>query len=324
MLLRKFGWVDTSSTVSSGSTVINLRDDVRESPGPRRSLWPTLMSYFSLGKPRVVGLLLPVTAISYVVSTDGAVVAATLALLMAVGALSAGGAAIVNNYLERGADALMYRTRTRPLAAGTIAHPKLVLWFGVGFVIAGTLVGLLISPLVALMLGTGAVFYVLIYTTLLKRRAHWSVVGGGISGSSAVLAGWFAGAPVSLVAMLVGLLLFTWQTAHFWPLALARSDDYERAGIPMLPAVVGSQHAAIFIFLASLATAGISLALGLAANLGPLYLAGSVAVTGLWLGVNGELLFDTSQRMAWCAFRVSGIYLATIFLLLLLDVALAT
>ncbi|MFQ5879042.1 MAG: heme o synthase [Dehalococcoidia bacterium] len=309
-------------TAGSDSSIgVPARDEGRIL-ADRRWVWATVVLYIRLGKPRVVGLLLLVTAISYVVAAEGTVVAATLALLMAAGALAAGGAAMVNSYWERDLDALMDRTRARPLAAGTIAHPEHVLWGGIGSMVAGAAVGLLINPLVALMLVAGALVYVLLYTVLLKRRTHWSVTVGGLAGSCAVFAGWFAGAPPSLVALLVGLLLFTWQSAHFWPLALARSADYERAGIPMLPAVVGPHRTGTYILVASAATAGLSIGLGLAANLGTLYLAGSFVVASLWLSVTGRLLIDPSQGMAWWAFKTSGIYLAAIFFLVLLDVVL--
>ena len=207
-----------------------------------RGLWATIPVYIRLGKPRVVGLLLLVAAISYVVAAQGTVAVPTLASLMAAGTLAAGGAALINNYLERDLDALMNRTRARPLVAGTIAHPERVLWVGIGSAVAGVVMGLAISPLVALMLACGALAYVLLYTVLSKRRTHWSVVIGGISGSCAALAGWFAGASPSLAALLAAALLFVWQSAHFWPLVLARKADYERAAIPILPAIVGPRR----------------------------------------------------------------------------------
>ncbi|MEE9199525.1 MAG: UbiA family prenyltransferase, partial [Dehalococcoidia bacterium] len=180
------------------------------------------MPYLTLGKPRVVGLLLFAAAIAYIVAEGGTVMPSRLALLMAAGGFSAMGASMMNHYLERDVDALMARTRERPLASGRIASPRRVMWLGFGLAASGTALGFVMSMLVGLMIGAGAIVYVLLYTLLLKRRTHWSVVIGGASGSCAVLAGWFAGASPSAAAFLLAGLLFTWQSAHFWPLALAR------------------------------------------------------------------------------------------------------
>lgn len=295
-----------------------------EISGPHWKIVPTrAWVYLSVCKPRIVGLLLLVTAVSYTVASRGDVSAGPLTLLMAAGAFAASGAAVLNGYLERDLDAVMPRTSRRPLAAGVVAHPALIPRVGVACILVGSLLALLITPLVAAAVVGGATIYVLLYTVMLKRRTHWSVAVGGLCGSCAVLAGWLAAAPLSTAAVLVAALLFTWQLAHFWPLAMARTDDYERAGIPMLPAAAGHRQAVTLILLAAVATVGISLAFGLVADLGRLYIAGSFTLGALWLGVAARLLVDTREQTAWLAFKASGVYLAATFLLMLLAVALA-
>lgn len=282
---------------------------------PRARLLAPL--YLSLGKPRIVGLVLLAAVVGYVVATGGAISVSVLGLLVLAGGMSAFGAAMVNNYLERDADALMERTRERPLANAAIRRPERVFQFGLLLVAAGCVVGLLIGPLVSLTLAAGAFVYVVLYTILLKRRTHWSVVVGGISGSCAVLAGWFAGAPPSLAVLPLAVLLLVWQAAHFWPLALARPGDYERASIPTLPSVVGPRRASVFVFMASLATVGVSLGAGAAAGYGTLYAAGSGITGTLWLILNGRLLADPGVEMAWRLFKASGAYLVAVLLLMM-------
>lgn len=279
--------------------------------------------YLSVCKPRIVGLLLLVTAVSHTVASRGDISVGPFTLLMAGGALAASGAAILNSYLERDLDARMYRTCRRPLPSRALAYPERIPWIGIACVLVGSLLALLITPVVAAAVVGGAAIYVLLYTVMLKRRTHWSVAVGGLCGSCAVLAGWLAAAPLSTGAVLAAALLFTWQLAHFWPLAMARADDYGRTGIPMLPAVAGPRRTAAWIFLAAVVTAGISLAFGLVADLGRLYIAGSLILGALWLGVAARLLVSGSEQTAWLAFKASGVYLAATFLLMAVAVALA-
>lgn len=278
--------------------------------------------YLRLAKPRLVSLLLLAAATGYVVSASGEVAPAKMAALLMAGALGAGGAAMINNYLERDLDARMGRTASRPLVTGRIRHPHRVLWWGLAFVTGGVLVALGVGPAVALAVALGALVYLVVYTVALKPRSHWSVVVGGLAGSMAVLAGWLTGGGLSLGAVLLALLLLTWQSAHFWPLALAREADYRRVGVPVLPRVVGPRRTACYTFIAALVTVAAALALGPAAGMGPLYFYGALVAALLWLAATAALLRRTDGPTAWRAFKASGLYLASLFLLMLADVLL--
>ncbi len=195
--------------------------------------------YIQLMKLRIAALLLLVAAAGYVSTSGLRVEAVSFGLLMATGLLASGGASAINHYLDRDLDAIMQRTRARPLPNRRINPPTRALGFGlllsgVALVLSYTL----INPLTAAMISLGLSVYIGVYTIGLKRTHASNIVIGGFAGSCAALAGSAAATnAISLSAALIGLLVFLWTPGHFWALAYRSREDYRRAGVPMLPAV---------------------------------------------------------------------------------------
>jgi protoheme IX farnesyltransferase len=274
-----------------------------------------LESLVVLFKLRVVMLLLFAALGGAMLGSAGAPALGDLLLLLVTGALSASGASALNEYLERTRDGAMKRTRRRPLVTGQYSA-RLVLILGSGMVgLASALALLAGNPALAFWLAAGALIYVGIYTIWLKPRSALNVVIGGAAGSAAVLSG---GAAVGHWAdpgvIVLALLLFTWSPMHFWSLALAYRNDYERAGVPMLP-VVASPRRAVFWMLAHVAATGaLGLLLATQDGLGLLYLIPVLLMT-LWvLREAARLITDYTGSRALSVFKVSNIYLSVVLM----------
>jgi protoheme IX farnesyltransferase len=202
----------------------------------------TAGDYFALLKPRVMTLVVftGVVGLSLAPGQLHPILALTAILALAVGA---GASGAINMWYERDVDVLMHRTRGRPLPRGKIA-PEEALTFGVVLsLFAVMLMGLAANWVAAFWLAFASAFYVFVYTIGLKRRTPQNIVIGGAAGAFPPVIGWAAvtgSAP--LEAWLMFALIFFWTPPHFWALALYRSDDYARAGIPMLPVVKGKRH----------------------------------------------------------------------------------
>jgi protoheme IX farnesyltransferase len=197
---------------------------------------PTWRAYLALTKPRIIELLLVTTIPTMFLAAGGFPDWALVIWTLLGGTLAAGGANVLNCYLDRDIDALMHRTAHRPSATGQISGSRIVL-FGISlsalsvFVLAIT-VNLLSAALAAFAIA----FYVVGYTMLLKRRTSQNIVWGGAAGCMPVLIGWSAvTGSLSLTPVVLFLIVFFWTPPHYWPLSLRYKDDYAAAGVPMLP-----------------------------------------------------------------------------------------
>src|SRR5476649_2242054 len=198
-----------------------------------------LGDYAELTKPKVQSLLLLTTITTMYVAGDPSPL---LVLLTCLGGyLSAGGAGAVNHWYDRDIDAQMARTATRPIPAGRIS-PRAALTFGCTLALLSLFeLSLAVNPLAAALSFSGFLGYVFVYTVWLKRRTPQNIVIGGAAGAFPPVIGWAAATgDVSAVGIALFLLIFLWTPPHFWALALYRSDDYRRAGVPMLPVVAGA------------------------------------------------------------------------------------
>lgn len=280
-----------------------------------------LRDLIRLTKPGVTGLLV-FTAVATARAAGGPWVSLErLVLLALVGGFTAGGAAALNQYLERDIDARMPRTARRPLPSGRLPIPQIALVWGVLLYSAGLSLSIATLPLetTAFVL-LGLVIYIPVYTCLLKRRTLWNVVIGGAAGSCPVLAGWATMRtdwPITPLAL--AALVFFWTPAHFWAYAMVHQEGYRRAGLPMLPNVIGMRatpayilaHAVLAVMAAGLATAGLTLNGWLAAVIvGVGGLAFFLACLALWR--------EPTPARAWRAYQVSNYYLALVFLGLVL------
>ncbi|WP_329458422.1 heme o synthase [Streptomyces sp. NBC_01497] len=208
------------------------------SPRARRPFGARVKAFVELTKPRIIELLLITTVPVMFLAAQG-VPDLWLVLATCVGGyLSAGGANALNMYIDRDIDALMDRTSQRPLVTGMVS-PREALVFGLTLAVVSTLwFGLLINWLSAAMALGALLFYVLVYTMGLKRRTSQNVVWGGIAGCMPVLIGWSAVTDsMSWAAVVLFLVIFFWTPPHTWVLMMRVRTDYERVGVPMLPAV---------------------------------------------------------------------------------------
>lgn len=265
--------------------------------------------------------LLDLTAIAAFLVASGTSLSWTrLLVLLVAGSLASGGAAALNSYLDRDLDGVMRRTKWRPIPKGEVApHNGLV--YGVSLLgIAAVISALFLPFLATLFILLGAFIYVVFYTGWLKARTTLNIVLGGSAGSCAPLAGWAAATgQVGLASLLMGLLVFVWTPSHFWGLAMMQVDDYSKAGIPMLPVVVGEVRAAQYIAMNTFLLVPLSLLFVPLKLFGLVYLL-AAGIFGLWLlAVDLKLVFDPSKSNAWAAFKVSSPYLAIVFLAMVVD-----
>ena len=267
--------------------------------------------FFDLFKLRI-GLTIGFTALAGVAMTPGTAPAAwRVALLVLAVVVSSAAAGAFNQYVERDLDARMARTRARPFVSGALrasnAWLALIALMGVASVAVAALAT---NALAALYTFAGAFVYGVVYTVWLKRRTWLNIVIGGVAGSFAVLAGAAAVTPERLdaVPLWLAVVLFLWTPPHFWSLAIACRKDYEAAGVPMLPALVGDAKAAKAVFAAT--------ALLVLASLAPafyglswLYASASIAGGGYFLWRSAALVRFPGRRTAMASFHASLVQL---------------
>ncbi|WP_419993972.1 heme o synthase [Streptomyces boninensis] len=249
--------------------------------------WPfraRLKAFVALTKPRIIELLLITTVPVMFLAAQG-VPDLWLVLATCIGGyLSAGGANALNMYLDRDIDALMHRTEQRPLVTG-IVSPREGLVFGLTLTAVSTAwFWVLVNPLSALLALGANLFYVVVYTMLLKRRTSQNIVWGGIAGCMPVFIGWSAVTnSMSWAAVVLFLVMFFWTPPHYWPLSMKVKDDYERVGVPMLPVIATNQVVAKQIVIYSWVMVVVSLALWPLGYTGVFYPVVAAVAGGWWL-----------------------------------------
>jgi protoheme IX farnesyltransferase len=234
-------------------------------------------------------------------------------------ALVAGAAAAVNCLVEQNVDALMLRTRWRPLPSGQLTTLQTLMFAGV---VGGAGLGLLYYVNALTMWLTLATFvgYAIVYTVILKPLTPQNIVIGGASGAMPPVLGWAAvTGEVSTEAMLLFLIIFAWTPPHFWALALYRTEDYARAGLPMLPVTHGARYTRLQVLLYTLILFGVSLLPFAIRMSGWLYLAAALALGGVFIAYALRVYLAYSDALARRTFRYSITYLALLFAALLVD-----
>jgi protoheme IX farnesyltransferase len=290
---------------------------------PARTFGGRVKAYVALTKPRIIELLLITTVPAMILAAGEWPGWGLVAGTVGGGALSAGGANAINNVVDRDIDARMRRTRRRPLPAET-ASPREALVLGLLLGVAGYLVLWQTSNAAAAVLATSALgFYVLVYTLYLKRTTPQNIVIGGAAGAVPALVGWAAvTGEVGLAAWLLFAVIFYWTPPHFWALALRFRADYEAAGVPMLPVVIGEKATTVQILIYSFVVAGASLLLQPAAGLGMVYVVAALVLGVAFIG--SAFVVMQSVASAITVFRFSNIYLALLFAAVALDVLVGT
>ena len=279
-----------------------------------------LRAFASLTKPRVVSLIVFTAVIGMLLAAPGAVPLQILLAGTAGIALVAGAAAAINCLVEQKIDAAMRRTSWRPLARGELTAAQTLVFAGV---LGGAGLWLLYQFVNVLTLWlTLATFigYAVVYTMILKPATPQNIVIGGASGAMPPVLGWAAvTGQVGAEASVLFLIIFAWTPPHFWALALYRTEDYARAGVPMLPVTHGKPYTRLQVLLYTLILFAVSLlpfAIGMS---GVAYLVAAAVLGGVFVAYALRLYFAYSDRLARHTFRYSILYLAALFTALLVD-----
>jgi heme o synthase len=277
--------------------------------------------YVTLTKPRIMSLLLITGLCAMFVGTGGAPSAWLVVVTMSGLALACGGASALNHVLDQDIDRLMgKRTRARPLAAGRMP-PTRALEFGLtlsafSFVLLASLVNVLTAALALV----GNLFYVLVYTSWLKRTTPQNIVIGGAAGAVPPLVGWAAATGnLTLPALWLFLIVFFWTPPHFWALALLIRRDYEAARIPMLPVVRGERETVRQILLYAVVLVAVTIVPFGWGTLGLAYLAAALVLGAAFFWFALALWRERTPRHAAALFHYSLLYLALLFAAMAVD-----
>jgi len=277
-----------------------------------------LRAVVELTKPRIIELLLVTTVPAMVVAADGWPSTWLVVATVLGGTLSAAGANALNNVLDSDIDIVMERTSGRPLPTDRLSTP-VASAVGIGLGVAGfVLLSTAVNLLAAILSTAALLFYVGVYTLVLKRTTVENIVIGGAAGAVPALVGWAAvTGTVELPAYLMFAIVFLWTPPHFWALALRFKDDYAKAGIPMLPVVAGEDVTRKRMVLYSIATVVVSLTLLPASSLGVVY-GISAGLLGVWFVWGAMRLWSQPDR-AMRYFKESVYYLGLLFMAMAVD-----
>jgi protoheme IX farnesyltransferase len=289
---------------------------------PTARSWASVVrAYFLLTKPRVIELLLVTTVPAMVLAEDGIPALGLIGAVLLGGALSAGGANTINCWIERDRDQVMRRTHSRPLPAGDVS-PTAALVFGLVLeAVAFVWLTLTVNLLSAALSVSAMLFYVFVYTIWLKPRSPQNIVIGGAAGAVPALVGWASVTnSLSASAWVMFAIVFCWTPPHFWALSVRYREDYAKAGIPMLPVVVGTAAAARQILVYAIVTVVVSFALVPVADLGWIYGIASLVLGVMFVVGAAGLLRRPTPEAALKLFHFSNTYLALLFVAIAADV----
>jgi protoheme IX farnesyltransferase len=273
-----------------------------------------------LTKPRIISLLLVITLLPMFLAGPEAPSGWLILWTMIGGFLAAGGANAVNQYVDRDIDHVMVRTRQRPLPGGRMS-PTQVLAFGVALcVLSFVLLWWQVNLLTAILALGGFMFYVFVYTKLLKRSSTQNIVIGGAAGAVPPLVGWAAVSnDIALLPIIMFLIVFYWTPPHFWALALMRQKEYKAAGVPMLPVIAGDRETHRQIVLYSVLLLLFSVLPVALRLLGPVYLVLALILNGVFLWQAVDILRKPTNAHVWRLYKYSLLFLALLFVAMGID-----
>jgi protoheme IX farnesyltransferase len=280
----------------------------------------TMLRYFELTKPRVVSLIVFTATVGMFLAVPGAPPFDILVLGSVGIALAAASGAAFNHVLDDRADAIMGRTRQRPLPSGQL-RPRAAVAFALALgAVSMLILNLWVNPLTAGLTFLSLIGYAVIYTVYLKHWTPQNIVIGGAAGAMPPVLGWSAvtGA-VSPDALLLFLIIFCWTPPHFWALALYRREEYRAAGIPMLPVTHGEAFTRLQVLLYTLLLSAVTVMPFATHMSGTIYLLGVLVLNARFLFMAWRLYRDYSDALARKTFGWSIQYLALLFALLLVD-----
>lgn len=281
-----------------------------------------LKNYLPLFKLRICSLI-TFSAVVGLISTASANISITNILFLIIATMLASmSASCFNHYFDMDIDAVMKRTQTRPIPSGSINGGRKTLLIATVLFIAAILVSFnALNYMVSMHLFLGALVYAVVYTAWLKRRSWSNIIIGGMAGSFAVLAGGASAAPeLCLLPVLLAITMFFWTPSHFWSFAIAHREEYAKAGIPMLPVVIGDSKTAKYILLNTILLVISSLLPSLFGYLGVIYTITAIGVGIFFLIRNLQLIKNPAKDIAWKNFKASMAYLGALFLAVIIDI----
>ena len=293
---------------------------------PARSLSRTVGAYVALTKPRIIELLLVTTVPTMIVAKSGIPSWSLVLDTLVGGTLAAGGANAFNMVIDRDIDAIMQRTKNRPLVTGEMS-PRAATIFALCLQVASfVLLATTVNVLSAVLALSATAFYVFVYTIWLKRRSSQNIVIGGAAGAVPVLVGWAAVTnSLSWTPVLLFAVIFIWTPPHFWALAVRYRDDYEAAHVPMLPVVASLRRTSLEILVYTVVLWAVTMLVGPVAGLGWIYALSALVLGGLYTAGAVQLYVASRDDRADAAramrlFHYSVTYLAALFVLMAVDV----
>jgi len=293
---------------------INTTADVDATEG-------TIGDYYALLKPKVMSLVIFTGFAGMWVAPGFSDLHPFLAFVAMLSlAVNAGAAGAINMWYDRDIDAVMNRTKSRPLPMGKM-HPNDALSFGIVLSVLSTLtMGVALNWVAACLLVFANLFYVLVYTMWLKRSTPQNIVIGGAAGAFPPMIGWAAvTGDMTLASISLFLIIFFWTPPHFWALSLFANADYKRAKVPMLPVTHGEKHTKIQMIIYALILVPLSMAPYFLGVSGMLYAAAAILMSSFFLYTAIKVLSDETYKSAKLMFGYSVFYLFAIFLALMID-----
>ncbi|HKZ74120.1 MAG TPA: heme o synthase [Steroidobacteraceae bacterium] len=276
--------------------------------------------YLELTKPKVVTLIVFTAIVGTLLASPGmpplhALLWGNLGI-----ALASASAAAINHVLDRRIDAQMARTRSRPLPTGAMTEGQALLFAGALGLASMTILSLLVNLLTAVLTFISLIGYAVIYTVWLKRATSQNIVIGGAAGAAPPVLGWTAvTGSVDPNALLLFLIIFAWTPPHFWALAIARKDEYARAGIPMLPVTHGVEYTRLHVLLYTVLLVLVTMLPFVTKMSGLIYLAAALVLNGFFLYYALALKITARQELPMKVFKFSVTYLMWLFAALLID-----
>lgn len=276
--------------------------------------------YYELTKPKVVMLIVFTAIVGMVLAVPGwPGIVPLLVGSLGIG-LAASSAAVINHVLDARIDILMSRTHNRPLPQGKLLETNALYFAFALCVISMLLLWFVINPLTAVLTFFSLIGYAIIYTVWLKRATPQNIVIGGAAGAAPPILGWTAvTGEIHSDALLLFLIVFTWTPPHFWALAIAKKDDYERVGIPMLPVTHGNEFTRQYILLYTILMVLVTIIPYLSGMSGLIYLVTALVLGGRFLYYAARLKKDDGVELPMQVFRFSINYLMILFAALLVD-----
>jgi len=290
------------------------------SPSEKRRAGQRIGAFIALTKPRIIELLLVTTVPTMIVAERGLPSIWLMVATLVGGTLAAGGAHAINMVVDRDIDALMERTKNRPLVTGIVSPTEAMVFAITLEIVAFVFLWQVVNLLSACLAVSATLFYVFVYTLWLKRRSTRNIVIGGAAGAVPVLVGWSAVTntldwpPIVLFA-----IIFYWTPPHFWALAIKYKDDYEAAAVPMLPVETDLQTVARRILMYTILLWGLTLLFGPVANLGFIYLATALVLGAVFTWLSVQVLRTGSSEVAMKLFSWSITYISLLFGAMALD-----